>query len=531
MLGCRVPDTVLSAYPPEKLAVSDVEYLKVGQAGGRFIGVRVDPRVELFCILAQLAGYEEFSAPLDFDYARAVVAHFEPFREHAAVKRMRSLRRWQDVAHDAVISLAIHVTDPPVLAERVPFDTQRSSLDERWTPSSARTLLEDARDFAIDSGFIDFWRAQRPAFETSEARFAEALASAPLLEWLDSFFVIPPATQFRAVPGMLTGGSSYGATCRSSDQAFVYQIIGVSRADDAGEPAFPAEMVGGMVHEYAHAFVNPIVRDAADQLRPYGEVLFRRMERQMRSQAYGSWTSVMCESLVRAATVRYFAKHASPERATIEAHRQLARGFLWVDSLADLLGEYERDRKTYKTLDMFIPRLQGFFRRYTDRLDATLDDWDSRLTYWRQVNPIVAGPLRREVVAQLNEVNRILDRAAYDPEQMRRALDALMPEHDLQVTILDAAGDFVYHVSGLTGSAYRHVDLRGRVVYRDLNESPERDGVVFNVDALSGDRNSGRVNVIAFERYEAKGWLICVEGHEWQRRRGAASERIGTGEM
>ncbi|MFT5051501.1 MAG: hypothetical protein ACI8QZ_002919 [Chlamydiales bacterium] len=520
-LTCHVPETVVSVLPPEQLAVGQIDYLEAGHAAGRSVGVRVDPRIELFCIMAQLAGYEEYSAPLDYAYARAVREHFEPYREHAAVKRMRSLRRWKNIAYDAVISLAIHVTDPPALAERVPFDQQLTSLEERWTPEITRTLLEDARNFVIDTDFVGFWRSQRPAYELAEARFAEALDGAPLLEWLDSFFVIQDGMRFYGVPGMLTGGSSYGATCRDPEQAFVYQVIGVSQVDDVGAPVFPPEMTGGMVHEYAHAFVNPIVLQASEKLRPYGEILFSRMEQEMRSQAYGSWSSVMCESLVRAATVRYFQEYDSEERAATEVRQQLAASFIWVEPLAELLEQYELERAKYATLEAFTPRLEAFFRRYTGRIDATLDEWESRLTYWRQLNPIVGAGLRRESVAQLNEVNRILDRIAFDPDEMRRTLDTLPSEHELRVTVLDAAGEFVYHADGLTGSSDHHRDVRGRATYRDLIETQARDGVVFHVDAVSGDRNMGRVNVIAFERYEPKGWLLCVEGHEWQRRGGS----------
>jgi hypothetical protein len=48
-------------------------------------------------------------------------------------------------------------------------------------------------------------------------------------------------------------------------------------------------------------------------------------------------------------------------KAKEQARAEEARGFRWTSALADLLAEYERDRKTYPDLDAFAPRLIAFF--------------------------------------------------------------------------------------------------------------------------------------------------------------------------
>ena len=521
--GCGTPEAVISTLRPDQLAKEQIYYLEVDQGTGQSIELRVDPRVELFSILALLAGYEEYSAPLDTEYSRAVREHFGPFREHPAVARMLSARHWDGISHDSVINLAVHVTDPPLLAERISFDAHaldggNHSLDDRWSPRAARQLLEDTRRFAFDSDFTGFWRAHRPTFEDVEARFGALLADTPLLRWIDDFFGIEPGTHFYAIPGMLTGGANYGATVRSEDEAFVYQVIGASRSGPEGKASFSSDVVGIMVHEYSHAFVNPFVGRAGKPLTEAGNRLFRAMRDQMRRQAYGSGFTVMCESLVRAVTVRYFEQHASQQRVQAELRNQMGRGFLWTEELSELLAVYEESRDVYPTLDDFKPRIEEFFDRYLVRFPEVLDDWDARLDYWRKLNPIVGGALRREVVMKLHEVQRIVDRTHRDPELLRVNLERLNFDGDAQVTVIDSEGEFVFHVQGLTGSAYGHTDLSGREVYRDLNESTERAGMAFNVDYVSDDRNSARANVIAYERFAETGWLLCVEGHEWQTR-------------
>ena len=85
---------------------------------------------------------------------------------------------------------------------------------------------------------------------------------------------------------------------------------------------------------------------------------------QMSEQAYGNWTTVVHESLVRASVVRYLAAHAGEDDAETEIGRQKERGFVWTDELADLLTEYEANRETFPTFESSVPEIVTFFEDY-----------------------------------------------------------------------------------------------------------------------------------------------------------------------
>ena len=101
---------------------------------------------------------------------------------------------------------------------------------------------------------------------------------------------------------------------------------------------------------------------------------------------------------------------------------------------------------------------------------------------------------------------------------MRDSLRLMRFERDVQVTVLDKHGKFVFHVMNLAGSAYGHVDIRGEPVYRELNEASEEEGVTRNFDFVSKDGMQARANAIAWQRLKEPAWLVCVEGHEWKSR-------------
>ena len=97
--------------------------------------------------------------------------------------------------------------------------------------------------------------------------------------------------------------------------------------------------------------------------RPFGEKYFPRVEKQMERQAYGSWETMMRESLVRACEIRYAMANDGKGRAEQIANYNISRGFHWIKELSELLGQYENQRGKYRTLDAFMPEIIGFFQK------------------------------------------------------------------------------------------------------------------------------------------------------------------------
>jgi uncharacterized protein (DUF342 family) len=96
----------------------------------------------------------------------------------------------------------------------------------------------------------------------------------------------------------------------------------------------------------------------------FGEKYFPRVEKQMKSQAYGSWQTMMRESLVRACEVRYAMANGGKQRAEQAVNYNVGRGFLWTKELSELLEQYEKQRDKYRTLDDFIPEIVKVFQNY-----------------------------------------------------------------------------------------------------------------------------------------------------------------------
>jgi hypothetical protein len=125
----------------------------------------------------------------------------------------------------------------------------------------------------------------------------------------------------------------------------------------------------------------------------------------MRAQAYG-WMSMINESLVRATQARYVAATKGEEglREFLAEERQ--RSWFWLDELASLFAQYEADRRTYPTLDAFMPRVVAYFDSLPGRVPAMQRRYDELrpkvLSVSIENGSDAVDPAIKEIVVQLD---------------------------------------------------------------------------------------------------------------------------------
>jgi Domain of unknown function (DUF4932)/Bacterial Ig-like domain len=337
------------------------------------ITVRCDARVELFSIVFRLAGNSEFhSEKAESPYARDVDQWFAKFRDHQAVLLARSLHAQYGIAYNAVPELAVHVNDAEHLEARLPLDPRPEKLDSRWTAAIAAPFLAALRQFVRDSNFVKFFAKHASLYDEAAERLKAEVAEADLEAWVRTFFGREArSVSLSLIPGLLCGPNNYGCSVRFPDGRHeLAPVMGIWSWDVGGLPVFGSTHIPTVAHEFAHGFVNPLIDRYAVDLEEAGTVLFRTVEMQMRKQAYTTWRIMLYESLVRACVVRYVTMTQGATQAREQVRAEEARGFRWTAGLADLLAEYEQNRKTFPDLDAFAPKLVAFFAAEAVRHEA-----------------------------------------------------------------------------------------------------------------------------------------------------------------
>jgi hypothetical protein len=271
------------------------------------------------------------------------------------------------------MTLAAYISEPPALRMRVPLGPWPPRLDSRWTAGEIEGFLTDLRAFAAESKFGEFADAHKALYDVSVERMHRRLRDARVLEWFNSFFGARPRGDYTIALGLLNGGGNYGVSAQVGGKEEIYCILGVWQSDADGNPVFTGGALETLAHEFCHSYVNPIVDANLETLREAGQAIFAKLGKEMGSQAYGSWQTVMRESLVRACTVKFVQSSGGQEAGARQIAAERGRHFLWVGALADLLGGFENDRARYPTLDRFMPRIARFFKDYASGGGLTAD--------------------------------------------------------------------------------------------------------------------------------------------------------------
>ena len=342
------------------------------QADAPPIDVHVDERVELISIVFRLAGNPEYGQGRVDRYIADVKEHFGPFWDHTAPLQAANLRKTRGVSYDAPMSLAVHLDGIANLRGRVPLDPLPEAVDARWRPDELERFLREARRFVEESDAAAFFEVHRPFYEETARRLGRLLQREARLEWFDAFFGAKPAATFTVIPALVNGGSCYGPHARIDGVEELYCVLGVWQTDAEGLPDFDRGCVDTVIHEFSHSYVNPVVDAHADAFAPSGERIFPHVKDEMQRIAYGSWRTVLYESLVRAAVIRYLRTTEGRGAAGRQVLEEEDRGFAWMGELADLFDEYEADRETYPSFDSFVPRIVAFFDAYAGRFDEEM---------------------------------------------------------------------------------------------------------------------------------------------------------------
>jgi hypothetical protein len=144
--------------------------------------------------------------------------------------------------------------------------------------------------------------------------------------------------------------------------------MGHEDTDSAGFPTYDAQTVSVLVHEFNHPFINRLGYAHEADFERSAPRVHAFVADAMNEQDYSSWMTMVNESMVRAAVVRYTHATRGADAARAEAAEQRDRRWLWIDELANLFGEYEADRQRYPTLASFMPRVVAYYDSLPPRL-------------------------------------------------------------------------------------------------------------------------------------------------------------------
>lgn len=350
----------------------------------------VDQRVELLSIVARLAGYSEYNMGFNKKYVAEIHEYFDKYKDHPLIQFMRKVRVTNGTGYNAVMSMAVHLNPPPDLT---PIITKNEPEDKQQVVDSPM-FVSLLRQFYKDADFETFYHNHAAYYKTTESLF-DTIFKQFDASWYYKYYGVAPKEKFVVLIGVGNGGGNYGPKLIRSDiDETAYAIIGEWLFDSLGNPVFDekSNTLPTLIHEFNHSFVNYVDEEHRKELEKAGLVIFRAVADKMQRQAYNNWKTVFDEALVRASVIRYLMTHnADTAVAYRDSQIQLSNWFVWIDQLVDLLGIYESNRKTYPTLESFMPRIVEFYDSVSENIDTLKRNCDMAMAHVLSIAPFQNG--------------------------------------------------------------------------------------------------------------------------------------------
>ncbi|MTI29487.1 DUF4932 domain-containing protein [Xanthovirga aplysinae] len=367
----------------------------------------VDKRVELLSIVFRLADSREYSSKRFPEYVDRIEKHFGKHREHQLIKFIKEELRKKGVGYDAVMAMAISISEKFEFVPLVPFSQEIP--ESRWGKKSATTFLKLLNDFYLVADCETFFKENESLYQEASSRFRRVYEELDL-DWYQNFYGEKPKGEFNIVNGLGNGGGNYGPNITIDNKEIIYAIMGTWSIDSLGMPKYELnDYFPTLLHEFNHSFVNPVVEKYHEELSQSGPIIFDLLQGRMESQAYSNWKTMLVEAVVRASVIKYLKDH-DYEKGFIqnELNDEINRGFLWTDELVEELERYDNNRVNFPALESFMPEIVKFFDRTASRIDKIQETVNAKRPKVIEIIPFENGS--QEVEPSLEKIKIVFDR-------------------------------------------------------------------------------------------------------------------------
>ena len=313
--------------------------------------------VELMCLIWRLAGAPEYNLCEVSKVNKSVDEYFSTMLDHEAVLLAKDYMT-QNICYDAVTSYGLHL----VINKNgnISFNPDYLEYDAdgffyRWSPLQRERMLKAVNDFYKESRFEEWFHALKPLF--SEAKIAFEKVCNVDYTWYDNFFGTIENHSRQIILSFLIGPHNNGLSVLLKGGGIMSSpVMGCAFERPSGELGY-GSILDVIIHEFCHPYCNPLISKYWNAMEKKALEVYKNVQVEMESQAYGSPMTMMCETFVRSSVIRYFLSHFSDYSRNELVNQQDILGFKLVGTFVDALELREKNPNIYPTMDEFMPEL------------------------------------------------------------------------------------------------------------------------------------------------------------------------------
>ncbi len=287
--------------------------------------VTVNRNIELVQTIIYLAGGSPTQCLKNAAYCSALDEWFSKLAEHEAVAYTREMILRDHFTYGRPHMAALRLDE--LLAD----DTERY---HDWALMVER--------FADESRFDAFFEKEKPYYNSIVERVNETDFT-EWIDWTDKFWSCAHAPTFQVIC-ILDGNYGFSLKRKGRNENFIIRCLPAFNAD--GEEFWSAgRLANGIVHEYAHTYVNPVVEAHKKVLAKYPD-FFGAHTNMMTS--YNVDYAVINEYLVRAFTILFLERYRFEDVTAVAETERHKKNFPFIEDFIELLKEFDGDKNGFE---------------------------------------------------------------------------------------------------------------------------------------------------------------------------------------
>jgi hypothetical protein len=330
------------------------------------VTVGVFPQVELISIIQTIGGYRTalgfLMASDTSQYSSGILAHFSPYRNHAAVMMFDRLSMQPGMLNFSAPSNIMLLADAS-LSLRTDIEPDEFVYKRAGGIDSLKILLSLLSDFAARTSFNDFFRSHNDFYLEITQNTVDSMGSVNYISELECFYGRSQES-YNIVLVPLYGHVGFGNSLLHSDgKREIFNTMGPWLISD-GTPVFGDEdyLTYMIRHEFSHPFINPLTEKYWDSIREFA-TNYDSVPEVARKNMCGDWQECINEFVIRAVTT-HLAFRESADAGVRAYQKESARGVCLLDGLLEQIRLYESERDSFQAFESFYPKILEVFREF-----------------------------------------------------------------------------------------------------------------------------------------------------------------------
>lgn len=338
---------------------------KAPQASKSKLEFLVDARLELDGVMELLAfdltkggkgkpHATDFMHP-DIAYVREARKHFAKFKDHPAIKRRaQPAFRAFDVGQRGQGLLRLSPVPELAAASQISI-----SFLAHYVGGEAQLeqFLQDLRDFARDSKFMEFFEAKKHLLDPDLARVRAEIEKMDYIGKLEAYTGLPFEGRYAFILSPFVACDT-GANVVQRGEDGLADIVSVVGPTEDSPKEGPISCTYPRLHCRAWHEAAHGVLDNVTEL--FGaEIALKQPPAREASREYQNWMHHVREHMVRTVMLRLASREVGADYSDHELAHEEECGLPYLREFKAVAIEFEKNRAKYKTIAEFYPKLIG----------------------------------------------------------------------------------------------------------------------------------------------------------------------------